>query len=167
MTDEEKQSVVQDVLSQIKTDSQSVDELEQATSLDGLTGLPALQGEKLVTAPLTLLSKPATDAAATANTAAESANTAATAANEAVEKANTATTAANTAAEAATTAAETAKTEAVNISQYDTNIALAKNGATARFVGFVEGVTIEATQQTAIDGIYYDKIGRASCRERV
>ena len=163
MTDEEKKELVQDVLNSIKTDSQSVDELEQVTSLDNVKSLPAMQGEKLVTAPISLLSKPATDAAATAKAAAEKANAAATAAdtattatNEAIEKATAATTAANT-------AASEAKAEAANISQYDTRIEMAMNGATARFDGFVEDVTIEQLSYMSIDGVYYDTVKKTFC----
>ena len=163
MTDEEKKELVQDVLNSIKTDSQSVDELEQVTSLDNVKSLPAMQGENLVTAPISLLSKPATDAAATAKAAAEKANAAATAAdtattatNEAIEKATAATTAANT-------AASEAKAEAANISQYDTRIEMAMNGATARFDGFVEDVTIEQLSYMSIDGVYYDTVKKTFC----
>ena len=163
MTDEEKKSVVQDVLNQIKTDSQSVDELEQVTSLDNLTSLPAMQGEKLVTAPLSLLSKPAEDAATKAEAATADANMAAEFANIATGKTNTAISLANAAAKAANTAASDAKTAAANISQYDDNIAMAKNGATARFDGFVEGVTIEKVSQTSRDGIYYDTVNKVFC----
>ena len=163
MTDEEKKSVVQDVLNQIKTDSQSVDELEQVTSLDNLTSLPAMQGEKLVTAPLSLLSKPAEDAATKAAAAAERADTAAEFANIATGRTNTAISLANAAAKAANTAASDANTAAANISQYDDNIAMAKNGATARFDGFVEGVTIEKVSQTSRDGIYYDTVNKVFC----
>jgi hypothetical protein len=70
MTDEEKKTVVQEVLNQIKTDSQSVDELETVTSLDSVNSLPAMQGEKVVRVPVSLLAKPAEEAAKTANTAA-------------------------------------------------------------------------------------------------
>ena len=55
MTDEEKKTVVQEVLNQIKTDSQSVDELETATSLDSVNSLPAMQGEKVVRVPVSCL----------------------------------------------------------------------------------------------------------------
>ena len=55
MTDEEKKTVVQEVLNQIKTDSQSVDELETATSLDSVNSLPAMQAEKDGRVPVSLL----------------------------------------------------------------------------------------------------------------
>ena len=74
MTDEEKKIVVQEVLNQIKTDSQSVDELETITSLDNVNSLPAMQGEKVVRVPVSLLAKPAEEAAKTANAAAATAD---------------------------------------------------------------------------------------------
>lgn len=116
MTDDEKQ----EILNAIKAESQSVDELEEVTSLDNVKSLPAMQGEKVVSAPLTLLAKPAEDAAAVAKAAAESATAAAATATAAAESANTAaekaaaavteaenaTEKANDAANQATTAAE-------------------------------------------------------------
>ena len=101
MTDEEKKTVVQEVLNQIKTDSQSVDELETATSLDSVNSLPAMQGEKVVRVPVSLLAKPAEDAAKRANAAAATADassrTAGTAAQQAKDAADVASGAALTA----------------------------------------------------------------------
>ena len=77
MTEEEKKSLVQDVLSSIKASSQSVDELETVGSLDGINSLPAQRGDKLVKAPISLLAKPATEAAGAADKAAKAANGAA------------------------------------------------------------------------------------------
>lgn len=74
LTDAEKTELKNDILNAIKAESQGVDELEEVTSLDNIKSLPALRGTELVSAPLTLLGKPATDAAATANAAASSAN---------------------------------------------------------------------------------------------
>ena len=70
LTEEEKKELVQDVVNQIKTDSQSVDELEAVSTLDGVVSLPAMRGETVVSAPLKLLSKPAEDAAAVAKASA-------------------------------------------------------------------------------------------------
>ena len=42
MTEEEKKELVQDVVNQIKTASQSVDELEAVSTLDGVVSLPAM-----------------------------------------------------------------------------------------------------------------------------
>lgn len=87
MTDEEKKTVVQEVLNQIKTDSQSVDELETATSLDSVNSLPAMQGEKVVRVPVSLLAKPAEDAAKTAKAAAATADASSRAAGTAAQQA--------------------------------------------------------------------------------
>ena len=87
MTDEEKKTVVQEVLNQIKTDSQSVDELETVTSLDSVNSLPAMQGEKVVRVPVSLLAKPAEDAAKTANAAAATADASSKAAGTAAQQA--------------------------------------------------------------------------------
>lgn len=87
MTDEEKKTVVQEVLNQIKTDSQSVDELETVTSLDSVNSLPAMQGEKVVRVPVSLLAKPAEEAAKTANTAAATADASSKAAGTAAQQA--------------------------------------------------------------------------------
>ena len=98
MTDEEKKTVVQEVLNQIKTDSQSVDELETVTSLDSVNSLPAMQGEKVVRVPVSLLAKPAEEAAKTANTAAATADASSKAAGTAAQKAKDAADVASSAA---------------------------------------------------------------------
>lgn len=87
MTDEEKKTVVQEVLNQIKIDSQSVDELETVTSLDSVNSLPAMQGEKVVRVPVSLLAKPAEEAAKTANTAAATADASSKVAGTAAQQA--------------------------------------------------------------------------------
>lgn len=66
MTDQEKQELKQEIITQIKSESQDVTELEQVSSLDGINTLPAMRGTTLVTAPVSLLGKPATDAASQA-----------------------------------------------------------------------------------------------------
>lgn len=162
MTADEKKEIKQAVLDEIKAESNDITEIETVSSLDGLTGLPAMQGEKLVTAPLSLLSKPATDAATVANAAAKTANTAADTANKAADKADTATTKANTAASSATSAANAANAAAENINSFDDRIKLAMKGASARFDGFVDGVTISFLSVTAnITGIVYDTRNKA------
>ena len=88
LTEEEKKELVQNVVNQIKTESQSMDELETVDTLEGVVSLPAMRGEKVVGAPLKLLSKPATDAAVTANSAADTANKAAQTATNAAATAN-------------------------------------------------------------------------------
>ena len=90
MTEEEKKTVVQEVLNQIKTDSQSVDELETVTSFDSVNSLPAMQGEKVVRVPVSLLAKPAEDAAKTANAAAATADASSKAAGTAAQQAKNA-----------------------------------------------------------------------------
>lgn len=76
LTESEKTELKNDILNAIKAESQGVNELTEVTSLDNIKSLPALRGTELVSAPLTLLGKPATDAAATANAAATKANNA-------------------------------------------------------------------------------------------
>lgn len=145
MTTEEKKEIKRAVLDEIKAESNDITEIETVSTLDGLTGLPAMQGKKLVTAPLSLLSKPATDAASKANTAAATANKAADTANKAASNANAA---------------------ASMISPYADRINLAMNGATARFDGFVEGVVVELMSVTSVDGIYYDKTNKRFCAKK-
>lgn len=142
MTTEEKKEIKRAVLDEIKAESNDITEIETVSTLDGLTGLPAMQGKKLVTAPLSLLSKPATDAASKANTAAATANKAADTANKAASNANAA---------------------ASMISPYADRINLAMNGATARFDGFVEGVIIDPVSITSIAGVYYDIKNKRFC----
>ena len=77
LTDAEKTELKNDILNAIKAESQGVNELTEVTSLDNIKSLPALRGTELVSAPISLLGKPATDAAATANAAATKANNAA------------------------------------------------------------------------------------------
>lgn len=106
MTDEErsalKSELKNEVLEEIKSGSQSVDELEEVDTLDGVDSLPAMKGDAVVRAPLSLLGVPATKAAATATAAAA-------AANEAAEKADGSATAADKAASSAKDAAESAQ----------------------------------------------------------
>ena len=167
MTEEEKKELVQDVVNQIKTDSQSVDELETVSTLDGVVSLPAMRGETVVSAPLKLLSKPAEDAAAIAKASAAvadaSAKKADTAASTAEAAAKTATDAASKATDAAQkTNAAVAKAKSVEAEYKDTALA-ARNGATARFDGLVEGVEIRLVSCLQIDGVYYDTVNKSFC----
>ena len=114
LTDAEKTELKNDILNAIKAESQGVNELTEVSSLDNIKSLPALRGTELVTAPISLLGKPATDAAATANAAASLANTAAGKATEAMNAANSAAATANEKAGVAQTAAETANAAATN-----------------------------------------------------
>ena len=88
LTESEKTELKNDILNAIKAESQSVDELVEVSSLDNIKSLPALRGSELVSAPLTLLRKPADDAAATANASATKADNAAALANKAAGMCN-------------------------------------------------------------------------------
>jgi hypothetical protein len=165
LTEEEKKELVQDVVNQIKTDSQSVDELEAVSTLDGVVSLPAMRGKTVVSAPLKLLSKPAEDAAAVAKASAAVADTSAKKADTATATAKTAVQTANDAASKATDAAQktnaaVAKAESVEAEYKDTALA-ARNGATARFDGLVEGVEVLLVSYPQIDGVYYDTVNKA------
>ena len=167
LTEEEKKELVQDVVNQIKTDSQSVDELEAVSTLDGVVSLPAMRGETVVSAPLKLLSKPAEDAAAVAKSSAAAADASAKKADTAASTAETAAQTANDAASKATDAAQktnaaVAKAESVESRYKDTALA-ARNGATARFDGLVEGVEIRLVSYPQIDGVYYDTVNKSFC----
>ena len=167
LTEEEKKELVQDVVNQIKTDSQSVDELEAVSTLDGVVSLPAMRGETVVSAPLKLLSKPAEDAAAVAKASAAVADASAKKADTAASTAGSAAQTANDAASKATDAAQktnaaVAKAESVESEYKDTALA-ARNGATARFDGLVEGVEIRLVSYPQIDGVYYDTVNKSFC----
>ena len=167
LTEEEKKELVQDVVNQIKTDSQSVDELEAVSTLDGVVSLPAMRGETVVSAPLKLLSKPAEDAAAVATASAAVADASAKKADKAASTAEAAAKTANDAASKATDAAQktnaaVAKAESVEAEYKDTALA-ARNGATARFDGLVEGVEIRLVSYPQIDGVYYDTVNKSFC----
>ena len=167
MTEEEKKELVQDVVNQIKTDSQSVDELEAVSTLDGVVSLPAMRGETVVSAPLKLLSKPAEDAAAVAKASAAVADASAKKADTATATAKAAAKTANDAAGNATDAAQktnaaVAKAESVEAEYKETALA-ARNGATARFDGLVEGVEIRLVSYPQIDGVYYDTVNKSFC----
>ena len=167
LTEEEKKELVQDVVNQIKTDSQSVDELEAVSTLDGVVSLPAMRGETVVSAPLKLLSKPAEDAAAVAKASAAVADASAKKADTATATAKAAAQTANDAASKATDAAQktnaaVAKAESVEAGYKDTALA-ARNGATARFDGLVEGVEIRLVSCLQIDGVYYDTVNKSFC----
>ena len=165
LTEEEKNELVQDVVNQIKTDSQSVDELETVSTLDGVVSLPAMRGETVVSAPVKLLSKPAEDAAATAKASAAVADAATKAAGEATTKAEAAAKTATDAASEATDAAQktdAAVAKAVQVeTEYKATALAARNGATARFDGLVEGVEIVHVSYIQIDGVYYDTVNKA------
>ena len=138
-----------ELLNAIKAESQSVDELTQVTSLDGIVSLPAIRGNEVVSAPVSLLRKPAEDAAKTANAAASSANTAASQANtardQAAEAASTANAAAVNADEAAQAANDAVAAAQAVVQDYRETAEAAREGATARFSRFV---TIDVTTES-------------------
>lgn len=138
LTEEEKKELVQNVVNQIKTESQSVDELETVDTLEGVVSLPAMRGEKVVGAPLKLLSKPAEEAAAVARSSAAVADVSAKKADVAV----------------------------ATMSGYEDRVKLAMNGASARFDGFVESVIIEYISVMSIDGVYYDIKNKRFCAKK-
>lgn len=146
-----------ELLNAIKAESQSVDELTQVTSLDGIVSLPAIRGTEVVSAPVSLLRKPAEDAAKTANTAATNANTAASQANtardQAAEAASTANSAAANADEAAQAANDAVAAAQAVVQDYRETAEAAREGATARFSRFVPlDVTTEAMSIVTSDG---------------
>ena len=142
LTESEKTELKNDILNAIKAESQGVNELTEVTSLDNIKSLPALRGTELVSAPLSLLGKPATDAAAIANAAATNANNATTNAAQATSTANNAAATANEKAGIAQAAAETAsgaaKAAQAVVSMHESTALAALEGATARFGGFIE-----------------------------
>lgn len=55
MTDAEKNALKQEIIQQLRAESHSVTDLEEATSLNGLTSLPAVRGAEMVRVPLSLI----------------------------------------------------------------------------------------------------------------
>ena len=163
LTTEEKQELI----NAMKSESQGVDELEQVTSLDGITSLPAVRGEEVVSAPISLLQKPATDAAAQAAAAA-------TLASNAAGKADTATANAESATAQVIEITKETKEATVNaqavvakgqamMDEYEATTEAALDGATARFDGFVEGVDIMMQSYSKVDGVYWDTENKVFC----
>lgn len=159
LTEEEKKELVQNVVNQLKTDSQSVDELETVDTLEGVVSLPAMRGEKVVGAPLKLLSKPAEEAAAVVRKLAVVADASA-------KKADASAAVADASAKKADASAKKADATVAIMSGYEDRVKLAMNGASARFDGFVEGVVVELMSVTSVDGIYYDKTNKRFCAKK-
>lgn len=159
LTEQERQDLKQDILSQIKSESQSVTELQEVQSLDGVKTLPAMRGEELVTVPISLLGKPAIDAAVQAQAAKKAADTAAGKAGQAATNADTKAQAAQEAAQAAGKAVEEleqVKTSAQQvIDQYEDVAVQALNGATARFDGILADAAIEQQSASTVAGVYF------------
>lgn len=158
MTVDERNAIKQAVLEAIKAESSNVAELEVVATLEGLTSLPAMMGEQLVSAPIPLLSKPASEAAVTANAAASTANKAAQSAETAAQNATNAAGVANTAASKANEAAGAANSAASKLNSLEGRIDRAEDGATARFDGFVDGVSPQFSSTMAAEGIYFDRV---------
>lgn len=159
LTEEEEKELVKNVVNQLKTDSQSVDELETVDTLEGVVSLPAMRGEKVVGAPLKLLSKPAEEAAAVARKSAAVADASAAVADASAKKADVS-------AKKADASAKKADAAVATMSGYEDRVKLAMNGASARFDGFVEGVVVEFLSVTSVDGIYYDKTNKRFCAKK-
>lgn len=161
LTETEKTELKKDILNAIKAESQGVDELTEVTSLDNIKSLPALRGNELVSAPLSLLGKPAEDAARKANEAAGKADAATGKAAEATHEANSAATTAYEKAGAAQTAAESAHSaaEAAYAVQtvYGKTALAALQGATVRFSGMVEEAPVSFIEPTDPGDVYYVK----------
>lgn len=164
MTEQEKQELKQEIITQIKSESQDVTELEQVSSLDGINTLPAMRGTTLVIAPVSLLGAPATAAAQQALAAKAAAESAAGNANSAANNADAKAQAAQSAAQAANDAKEateqaTQAAEAV-VEQYEDMAVLARNGAIARFYGIGDLVEVEVdsySTQTKNLPVWYDE----------
>lgn len=163
MTEEEKQSVVRDVLNKIKASSLSVDELKTVNTLDGVNSLPAQRGNELVRAPISLLTKQATDAAGIAERAVKEATDAVAIAKSTTNKADTAAIAAREAVTDANKAVKAANDATVKMSMYESRVNVAMDGASARFAGFVEGVKIEPLSFNEVEGVYYDLKNKRFC----
>lgn len=171
LTNEEKQELI----NAIKAESQSVDELPVVDSLDGVNSLPAIRGAEVVSAPITLLRKPAEDAAKVANNAATRAEQSAETAEGAAQTANSAAELAAAAANEASTAAR--ETNAVKenaykvVVSYEKTALAALKGATVRFDEYIP-YKGEESRITILDGIpdteeaivYCEEFGRFVAR---
>lgn len=91
MTEPEKESLINEITSNLLAKSQDIANLREVSSLAGLTSLPAMLNGELVLAPISKLSEESTTAAAAANTAATTAISAATSATQAAQSATEAT----------------------------------------------------------------------------
>lgn len=157
LTDAEKQ----ELLNEMKASSNDVSELETVDSLDGIVSLPAMKGEELVNAPISLLRKPAEEAAKVANAAATKADQSARTAETAAGTANSAAELAAGAANEASTAAREAnavKENAYNVVvTHETTALAARNGATARFNGIVDDATVNMVSFSEIAAVHFVK----------
>ena len=159
MTEQEKQELKQEILSQIRSESQSVNDLQEVQTLAGVKTLPAMRGEKLVSAPVSLLAQPATDAAAQALAAKNAADTAAANAESAGSNANKKAQEARDATAAARKATEDLSRIKNLVQQiidrYEEVVMRAFNGATARIDGVLSDVPVSPISVPEVSGVYY------------
>lgn len=117
---------IQQIVDVLKADSQGIGELETVNSLNGINSLPVIStisgDEKVVQAPIELLSAPAIAAANTANNAASAASLAAIEALSKAEAANSAANEANEKARLAASAAIEAQEASAQIEGFQTEI---------------------------------------------
>ena len=117
---------IQQIVNVLKADSQGIGELETVNSLTGISSLPVIStasgDEKVVQAPINLLSAPAIAAANTANNAASAASLAAIEALSKAEIANSAANEANENASLAASAAIEAQEASAQIEGFQTEI---------------------------------------------
>ena len=163
MTEQEKQELKQEIVNQIKSESQSCDELEEAQSLAGVNSLPAMRGNEVVRVPISLLGAPATAAAQQALAAKAQAEAAAGTANASASNADAKAQAAEDAAEdaeEAKAAAEQATADALAVVQTHEMTAVAgRNGATERITAMTDDAVIasaESAIQTTGLAVKYD-----------
>lgn len=147
----DKAQIVQEVLGEVKDASTSVEDLNTVSSLSGVKSLPAIKGDELVNVPIELLSKPSEDAAKQAAASAKKAE-------ESVVGLEEKTQAAEEAASLADAAAERAE-KAADAVEHSTVAAL--NGATVRFSGIVDNVSIvpQSSVQAGGDVVYVKTAG--------
>jgi hypothetical protein len=131
-----------ELLNAIKAESQSVDELTEVDSLDGVNSLPAMRGTEVVSVPVSLLSKPATDAASEATAAATTAKKAAVTATEAADKATEATDSAKTVVKRLIEESTTATNNAVDAAKEARSAADAVDAALQNLNAIGDGETI-------------------------
>ena len=138
-----KEQLVQEVLGEVKDASTGIEDLNTVSSLTGVKSLPAMKGDELVNVPISLLSKPAEDAAKKAEESAKKAE-------DSVAGLEEKTQAASDAADLANNAADKAEMAAALV---ENTTGCALKGATARFFGFVESVSIEMQTSIQAGGI--------------
>lgn len=102
MTESEKESLINEITSNLLAKSQDIANLRTVDTVAGLKSLPAMLDGELVLAPISKLSEEASSAATLASTAATAANSAAASARQAASDANQAAESANELTESAT-----------------------------------------------------------------